>query len=109
MAIFLFSLTGLPPLGGFIGKFYLFAAVVRQHFYFLALVGVINSVVSLYYYARIVRTMFLDFPDGTEVPVTVGAHNGALMWALSAATLVLGVYWAPVIALADRSLQFFTG
>jgi NADH-quinone oxidoreductase subunit N len=109
MAIFLFSLTGLPPLAGFVGKFYLFAAVVRQQFYFLAIVGVLNSVVSLYYYARIVRTMFLDFPDGTEVPVTVSAHNGALMWALSAATIVMGVYWAPVIAVADRSLRFFTG
>ena len=109
MAIFLFSLTGLPPLAGFVGKFYLFAAVVRQQFYFLALVGVINSVISLYYYARIVRTMFFDFPDGSEVPVTVGAHNGALMLALSAATIVMGVYWAPVIAFANRSLQFITG
>lgn len=109
LAVFLFSLTGLPPLAGFVGKFYLFAAVVRQQFYFLALVGVINSVVSLYYYARVVRTMFLDFPEGDEAPVTVSVHNGALMWSLCAATVVLGVYWAPLINLADRSLQFFTG
>ncbi len=109
MAIFLFSLTGLPPLAGFVGKFYLFAAVVRQQFYGLALVGVLNSVVSLYYYARIVRTMFLDFPDGTETPVTLSLHNGALMWGLAAATLIMGIYWAPVIGLADRSLHFFMG
>jgi NADH-quinone oxidoreductase subunit N len=109
LAVFLFSLTGLPPLAGFIGKFYLFAAVIRQQFYFLALVGVINSVISLYYYARVVRTMFLDFPEGDEAQVTVGLHNGSLMWGLCAATLVLGVYWSPVIGLADRSLQFFTG
>jgi NADH-quinone oxidoreductase subunit N len=109
MAIFMFSLTGLPPLAGFVGKFYLFAAVVRQQFYVLALVGVINSVISLYYYARVVRTMFLDFPDGTETAVTVSAHNGALMWGLAAATIVMGIYWAPVIGLADRSLRFFTG
>jgi len=109
MAIFLFSLTGLPPLAGFVGKFYLFAAVVRQQFYVLALVGVINSVISLYYYARVVRTMFFDFPDGTEAPVSVGAHNGALMIGLSALTIVLGVYWAPLINLADRSVRFFMG
>jgi NADH-quinone oxidoreductase subunit N len=109
MAVFLFSLTGLPPLAGFIGKFYLFAAVVRQQFYMLALVGVINSVISLYYYARIVRTMFLDFPDGSEAPVRVSRHNGALMWALTGATVVIGIYWTPVIALADRSVRFFTG
>ena len=109
MAIFLFSLTGLPPLAGFIGKFYLFAAVIRQQFYFLAVVGVVNSVISLYYYARIVRTMFLDLPEGNEVPVTVSAHNGALMWGLSGATLALGVYWAPLIAFASRSVRFFMG
>jgi formate hydrogenlyase subunit 3/multisubunit Na+/H+ antiporter MnhD subunit len=50
MAMFLFSLAGLPPLAGFIGKFYLFAAVIEGQFYWLALVGVLNSVVSLYYY-----------------------------------------------------------
>lgn len=109
MAIFMFSLTGLPPLAGFIGKFYLFAAVVRQHFYVLALVGVINSVISLYYYARVVRTMFFDFPDGSETPVVVGWHNGLLMGGLSVLTIVLGIYWAPVIGLADRSLRFFMG
>ncbi|MFQ5665834.1 MAG: NADH-quinone oxidoreductase subunit N [Candidatus Binatia bacterium] len=109
MAIFLFSLTGLPPLAGFVGKFYLFAAVIRQHFYLLAVVGVINSVISLYYYARVVRTMFLDLPEAGDGTVSVGLHNGALMWGLSAATIVMGVYWAPVIAFADRSLQFFTG
>lgn len=109
LAVFLFSLTGLPPLAGFIGKFYLFAAVIRQQFYFLAVVGVLNSVISLYYYARVVRTMFFDFPEGDEAPVSVGLHNGSLMWGLCAATLVLGVYWSPVIGLAERSLQFFTG
>ncbi len=109
MAIFLFSLTGLPPFGGVIGKLYLFAAVVRQEFYVLAVVGVLNSVVSLYYYARVVRTMFLDFPDGSEGSVSVTLHDGVLMWALSGATLVLGVYWAPVIGIADRSIRFFLG
>jgi len=109
MAVFLFSLTGLPPLAGFIGKFYLFAAVVEQKFYLLALVGVLNSVVSLYYYVRIVKAMFLDMPDGEEPRVSVGWHNGSLLWGLAGATLILGVYWTPVIGLVDRSLQFFTG
>jgi len=105
-AIFLFSLTGLPPLAGFVGKFYLFAAVVKQELYFLAVVGVLNSVVSLYYYARIVRTMFLDFPDGTEAVVTIDLRNGALLGGLTALTIVLGIYWAPLIDFADRSIRF---
>lgn len=55
MAIFLLSLTGLPPTSGFIGKFYLFAAVLDARWIWLAIVGAINSAISLYYYARVLR------------------------------------------------------
>ena len=75
----------------------------------LAVVAVLNSAISLYYYARIVRTMFFDFPRGGEGAVAVSLSNGALLVVLTSLTVVLGVYWAPVIALADRSVQFFTG
>jgi NADH-quinone oxidoreductase subunit N len=109
MAIFLFSLAGLPPLAGFIGKFYLFAAVVKEQFYFLALVGLVNSLVALYYYARIVRTMFLDMPRGDEGVVLLDSHNAFLLYFLALPTIVLGVYWAPVFELADRSVRFFIG
>jgi NADH-quinone oxidoreductase subunit N len=109
MAVFLFSLAGLPPLAGFIGKFYLFAAVVKAKFYLLALVGLANSLVALYYYARVVRTMFLDMPVGDEGVVTLDAHNACLLFFLAIPTLVLGVYWAPVFDLADRSVRFFLG
>src|SRR4029450_3707922 len=83
MAIFLFSLAGIPPLAGFIGKFYLFAAVIKEQFYLLALIAGINSVLSLYYYARIVRAMFLDFPSGGERAVAVDWSNGALLSVLT--------------------------
>ena len=109
MAIFLFSLAGIPPLAGFVGKFYLFAAVIREQFYVLALIAGINSVLSLYYYARVVRAMFLDFPTGGEAAVPVDWSNGALLGVLTVLTVVLGVYWAPVIALADRSVRFLMG
>jgi NADH-quinone oxidoreductase subunit N len=109
MAIFLFSLTGLPPMAGFIGKFYLFAAVVKEQFYYLAVVGILNSVVSLYYYVRIIKTMFLDTPQGTDGVVTLDTHNGSLLAFLSVATVILGLYWTPVFDFADRSIRFFVG
>jgi NADH-quinone oxidoreductase subunit N len=109
MAIFVFSLAGLPPLAGFVGKFYLFAAVVEEKLYLLALVGFANTLVALYYYARIVRTMFLDQPRGDEGVVALDAHNAFLLWFLAVPTIVLGVYWAPVAALAERSVKFFLG
>jgi NADH-quinone oxidoreductase subunit N len=109
MAVFLFSLAGIPPLAGFVGKFYLFAAVIEARFYLLAAVGFANTLVALYYYARIIRTMFLDEPRGDEGVVALDPHNAFLLWFLAVPTLVLGLYWAPVIALADRSVRFFLG
>jgi NADH-quinone oxidoreductase subunit N len=108
MAIFLFSLAGIPPFAGFIGKFYLFAAVVDRQMWTLAVVAGLNSVVALYYYARIVRTMYLDLPVDGDPVMVADTHNSMLIGLLVLGTLVFGVYWAPVIDFADRSL-FFVG
>jgi NADH-quinone oxidoreductase subunit N len=108
MAIFLFSLAGIPPFAGFIGKFYLFAAVVDREMWTLAVVAGLNSVVALYYYARIVRTMYLDLPVDGDPVMVADTHNSLLIGLLVLGTLVFGVYWAPVIDFADRSL-FFVG
>jgi NADH-quinone oxidoreductase subunit N len=70
LGIFLLSLAGLPPLAGFLGKFYVFAAGVEGRLYALVVIGLLNSVVSLYYYARVVKAMFLDRPHAGD-PVLV--------------------------------------
>jgi NADH-quinone oxidoreductase subunit N len=108
-SVFLFSLTGLPPLAGFIGKFYLFAALIKGGLYWLAVVGVLNSVVSLYYYANIVRRMFLEKPL-EETPLPGGSVLPAVLGVLAGLTLILGLYWAPlseVMRLAAGSLLSF--
>ena len=66
MAIFLFSLTGIPPFAGFFGKWLLFNAVISKGMYWLAFIGLLNSVVSLYYYARIVKAMYLETAEDTD-------------------------------------------
>jgi NADH-quinone oxidoreductase subunit N len=109
LAIFLLSLTGIPATIGFIGKFYIFAAVIRSQFYVLAVIGILNSTVSLYYYMAPIRMMFLEEPRGDETPVTFEPWNYGLMGVLACATIVLGLYWTPIIAFADRSMHFFTG
>src|SRR6185369_382077 len=92
LAIFLFSLTGLPPFAGFIGKFFLFSAVIKQGgaFAVLAIVAALNSVVSLYYYAKIVKNMFLDSPNPEDKTVSVAVNDFTLLFPLTASTLVLG-------------------
>jgi NADH-quinone oxidoreductase subunit N len=106
MALFLFSLTGLPPFAGFVGKFYLFAALVKAGGvwnWLVAVVGVINSVISLFYYARVVRAMFLEKGERTE-PTVLRPLFGATSVVLAVPTLVLGIYWAPVYDFVARSL-----
>ncbi len=106
MALFLFSLTGLPPFAGFVGKFYLFAAVLKAGGtwnWIVAVVGVLNSVISLFYYARVVRAMFLEKGERTE-PTLVRPLFGATTVALAVPTLLLGIYWAPVYDFVARSL-----
>ena len=109
LAIFLFSLTGLPPFAGFIGKFFLFAAVLKEGgaFVMLAVVAILNSVISLYYYAKVVKTMFLDTPEPTDKTVSVAANNFALLIPLTVLTVVLGVYFSPLAQFTSQSLRFF--
>jgi len=109
LAIFLFSLTGLPPFAGFIGKFFLFSAVIKQGgaFAVLAVVAALNSVVSLYYYAKIVKTMFLDSPNPEDKTISVSVNDFTLLLPLTAATLVFGIYFSPLVQYTSQSLRFF--
>ncbi|HEU4949132.1 MAG TPA: NADH-quinone oxidoreductase subunit N, partial [Candidatus Deferrimicrobiaceae bacterium] len=83
---------------------YLFAEVINRGVYWLAVVAALNSVVSLYYYARIVRAMFLVEPKDASV-LPVPAASGAVVFLLAAPTLILGVYWEPVARIAAESVR----
>ncbi|MEK6607906.1 MAG: NADH-quinone oxidoreductase subunit N [Myxococcota bacterium] len=112
MAIFLFSLTGIPPLAGFVGKFYIFTAVVARggtFFVTLAIIGVLNSAVSLYYYARILRTMYLEKPEAGAPAIVVAPIHRAVALAMVVPTIILGIYWTPVLRVVDASLKMFGG
>jgi NADH-quinone oxidoreductase subunit N len=107
LAVFLFALTGIPPFSGFIGKVYLFAEVINKGIYWLALVAALNSVVSLYYYARILKVMFLEDPMQAE-ELSVGFVPRIMLAILVVPTLLLGVYWEPVIRIAESSVRILT-
>jgi NADH-quinone oxidoreductase subunit N len=101
-AVMLFSLTGLPPTAGFIGKLQLFAPVVRQGFFLLAAAGLLNGAVSLYYYAKPLREMFLaDVGEGEESRVRPDGVDLAILGALSAPLIVFGLFgWGNVTEMA---------
>ncbi len=93
MTVFMFSLTGIPPMAGFIGKFYLFGSVIKSGHYMLAVIGMLNSVVSLYYYIRVVKLMFFDEPtDGRNLATPLMSH-ASLVCALALLTIYFGIFW----------------
>jgi NADH-quinone oxidoreductase subunit N len=102
MLLFMLSLGGVPPTAGFMGKFWLFGAAIASGYYWLAVIGVLNSAVSLYYYIRIVVFMMLkNEPTGSE-PTTSPALAVALGVAV-VATLGLGMYPQPLFQFAQAS------
>lgn len=104
MAVFLFSLTGIPLFSGFIGKFLLFGAIIKSEtFLWLAVVGVLNSVVALYYYVKILKAMWLEKPEGTE-RIAIPFYQSFGLFMLAVPTVVLGVYFTPVIRFVERAL-----
>src|SRR5437870_1214569 len=103
LAVFLFSLAGLPPLAGFIGKFAVFAAGVQARLYALVVIGLLNSVVSLYYYARVVKVMFLEQPRPEDPPISFRLGDLGAVGLLSLATLYLGVRFNCLLERADVS------
>jgi NADH-quinone oxidoreductase subunit N len=108
MTLFMVSLTGLPPTAGFVGKFYIFASLIKggEPFYYLVFIGGLNSVISLYYYLRVVKVMYFSGKQN-EVLKTPGTVLGAILLLTGLPTLFLGIYWAPLATWVQNSLVFF--
>jgi NADH-quinone oxidoreductase subunit N len=100
MLISLFSLAGLPPLAGFFAKFYVLWAGVKSGLLWLALVGLVNVITSMYYYLKIVKVMYIDKP-ADAVPVHVSADQKIFQYACMFSIILLGVYQGPFVKLAE--------
>ncbi len=104
MLIFMLALTGIPPTGGFFGKFFLFAAAVESGWTKVAVIGVLMSAVSLFYYFRIVVYMYQSSEtEETPTPLREPALTGAIVLCC-VLTLILGIYPAPFIEFAKIAL-----
>jgi NADH-quinone oxidoreductase subunit N len=104
MLLFMLSLGGIPPTAGFMGKFWLFSAAIDAQYYWLAVIGVLNSAISLYYYVRIVVFMYLKKEAIGSEPTTSPALGVVLAVAV-AATLLIGVYPRLLFEVADASAR----
>jgi NADH-quinone oxidoreductase subunit N len=102
MLLFMLSLGGIPPTAGFMGKFWLFSAAIDRGYVWLAVIGVLNSAVSLYYYIRVVVFMWMKGEAAGSEPVMTPALAVVLTVAV-VGTLAIGVYPRPLFELADWS------
>jgi NADH-quinone oxidoreductase subunit N len=109
LTVFLASLAGLPPFAGFLGKVYVFKAGLRAGMYLLVVAAALNSVVSLYYYFRIVKRMFFDEPQREDAVVRFPGFGIGAVVALSVATTLLIVSFDWLDAAALAAARIFRG
>ena len=99
--IFLLSLAGIPPLAGFVGKWFLFSAGMQAGLWGLVLFGAIASTVSLYYYLIVAKRMYIDAPPDGAPAISVGKPLALAIGLCVAMTAVIGLYPAPWIAMRE--------
>ena len=95
MLVAFLSLAGMPPFGGFISKVILFAAAVEADLIWLAFVGVLNSIVGLYYYLIVLKHVYLHRSDSEDIPIPITHPYAIALTILSAGIILIGTFFAP--------------
>ncbi len=108
MTVFLLSLMGIPPFAGFFGKLYVFGAAVNANLAWLAVIGALNSVVAVYYYARIIKAMIIE--ETNEISrIRVPWTSHVLVWILLLPTAGLMLFWDQIQQWTLFSMKLFVG
>ncbi len=103
MLVFLLSLAGIPPTAGFLGKYYIFLALIETRHYLLAVVATLYVAVAIYYYFRLVRSMFVG-EETEKAPMSTSVGVRLALAASGIMTLIIGIYPEPFLQLAQKSL-----
>jgi NADH-quinone oxidoreductase subunit N len=97
MTVALLSLAGIPPAAGFFGKFFLFNAAVEANLTWLAIVGVLNAIVALYYYLVVIKVMYVDRSEDEDKAIPVSRASGWVLAVPTIVVIVLGTVGAQVV------------
>jgi len=101
MLLFMLSLGGIPPTAGFMGKFWLFSAAIDANYVWLAVLGVLNSAISLYYYLRVVVTLYMSEPETDELPLPLSPATTVVLVISMLGVLYLGLAPGRLLALVQ--------
>jgi NADH-quinone oxidoreductase subunit N len=107
MSVFMFGLVGMPPTAGFIGKFYIFSAAVQAGYLWLVLIAVLNSLISVYYYLRIIVIMYMQPAEADLGPVEMTPVVQATLILSALAVLIIGIFPGTIYNLALNSVKMF--
>lgn len=110
LTLFLLSLAGVPVTSGFVGKLVVFGASIEEGYWWLAVVGMVTSAIAAFFYLKVLVVMYMQKKevDDTEA-APVGALAAAVIGLTALATIVLGLYWGPLIDVAEQATLFFAG
>ena len=106
MSLFLFSLAGIPPLAGFMAKFYVFSAAISAGYVWLTVIAVVNSVIGVYVYLRITVLMYMTEPEGESPPLPLSPFTLTALVVAVMGTLYLGIFPSRILELARNSGLF---
>lgn len=106
MASVLFSLAGIPPFSGFVAKFNIFAVVIEKKYYGIAIVAAINSVIALYYYMKLIKTIVFGKADAEVKVEGFTPINQAVIVALFIPVLFLGIFWQKIMVISGNATLF---
>ena len=109
MALFMFALAGIPPTAGFVGKFYIFSAAIQAGYIWLAIIGVMNSLVSVFYYLRITVLMYMKPAEADLGPVVFSPAQTAVVALTAAGVLAIGIFPGCLYNLAMSAVKIFPG
>ncbi|WP_439025934.1 NADH-quinone oxidoreductase subunit N [Haloarchaeobius sp. DT45] len=105
MTVFMFSLAGLPPFGGFLSKYLLFGAAVDSGFWWLAAFGAVNSALSLFYYSRVVKALWIDDRPESKKPLSIGSRPVGIYTAVMFAAVVTAAMYGIFGPVSDMAVE----
>ena len=105
MALFLLSLAGIPPTGGFVAKFFVFSAAIDARYYWLAAIGVVSTAISLFFYAKVIFYMYMKEPENENALPEPGVLYNVVLFLTAFGTVFLGIYPTPFIDLAIKAVK----
>ena len=107
LTLFMLSLAGVPLTSGFVGKFLVFGAAIQSGYWWLAVIGMLASVVATFFYLRVLVVMYMQEGEARAEPAIRGRLAGSVVVLTAVATVVFGIVWAPLIDLAQDATLFF--